>query len=513
MMLADPSPLRRSMYTLLITIATAVLLGRIVSAQLLYEPSLSAPRDGDPDYPRRAWPSKPPRPMPTFSSNDRSRWATIRALVDEGTYVIGHRDPERATATNPYGDEGIVFEDGWQTVDKVLKPETNEFYSSKPPLLPTLLAGEYWLLKKLFGWSIADNPWLVVCTILLTVNWLPWIVYLVLMARLCERFGRTDWGRLFVLSAACFATMLTPFAITLNNHTIAAWSLLVALYAVLPPIDTGNAALGYGRLAVAGFFASFAACNDLPATAFAVGLLVVLLLWRARPVLLAFVPAAIVPVAAFFATNYLAVGELAPVYSKIDSGWYQYKGSHWKPAPDKPKRGIDWAGTKENRLTYAANVLVGHHGVFSLTPINWLAAAGMVLGVGGLWRSMAGRRGGPRPSAHAITATPATPQIAPGDVLAAGTLVLTVLVTGFYLWKTNNYGGWTNGPRWLLWLTPLWLLTMLPVTDWLGQRRWGRILALSLLALSVLSAHYWDWNPWRHPWIYNWMDGRGWIPY
>ena len=99
------------------------------------------------------------------------------------------------------------------------------------------------------------------------------------------------------------------------------------------------------------------------------------------------------------------------------------------------------------------------------------------------------------------------------DILAAGTLVLTIIVSGFYLAKTDNYGGWSNGPRWLLWLTPLWLLSMLPVTDWLGQRRWGRILCLTLLALSVLSAHYWDWNPWRHPWIYNWMDGRGWIPY
>ncbi len=241
---------RRSMYALLITIAAAVLLGRILSVQLLYEPSLSAPREGDPDYPKRAWPGKPPRPMPTFSSNDRSRWATIRALVDEGTYVIGHRDPGRATTANLYGDEGIVFEDGWQTVDKVLKPGTNEFYSSKPPLLTTLLAGEYWLLKTVFGWSITDNPWLVVCTILLTVNWLPWIVYLILMVRLCDRFGGTDWGRLYVVAAACFATLLTPFAISLNNHTIAAWSLLVALYAALPPNGERARlrAIGRGRL-------------------------------------------------------------------------------------------------------------------------------------------------------------------------------------------------------------------------------------------------------------------------
>ena len=79
--------------------------------------------------------------------------------------------------------------------------------------------------------------------------------------------------------------------------------------------------------------------------------------------------------------------------------------------------------------------------------------------------------------------------------------------------KSSNYGGWTSAPRWLLWLTPLWLLSMLPVVDWLGARRWGRGLACVLLALSVLSASYPAWNPWRHPWIYNYLDAQGKIPY
>ena len=54
---------------------------------------------------------------------------------------------------------------------------------------------------------------------------------------------------------------------------------------------------------------------------------------------------------------------------------------------------------------------------------------------------------------------------------------------------------------------------LLPAADWLGRRRWGRALAVVLLALSVLSASYPSWNPWRHPWIYNWMDAWGRIPY
>ena len=59
----------------------------------------------------------------------------------------------------------------------------------------------------------------------------------------------------------------------------------------------------------------------------------------------------------------------------------------------------------------------------------------------------------------------------------------------------------------------LWLLCLLPVADRLGESRWGRGLACVLLGLSVMSVHYSDWNPWRHPWLYRWLDAQGLIPY
>jgi hypothetical protein len=506
--------LRQTLYVLPIVVAVAMAMGRILSAELVYEPSLSRQWPDDPKHPSRAWPATAPRAMPTFSSNDRSRWAAVRALVDEGTWVIGRRD--RKTGK----DSGIVFEDGWQSVDKMLNPDTLEFYSTKPPLLTFLAAGEYWLLKKTFGWSLgdgseSDHRFAVVRVCLLTFNVLPFVIYLWLLARLVELFGATDWGRLFVVTAACFGTLVTPFLISLNNHTLATCCLVVAVYAAvrilssLPQRAEGERRAPWRWFLVAGFFAGFTAVNELPATAFAVGLGLLLVLRFPKRTLLAYVPVAVVPVAALLTLNYAELGELKPAYSKFGTVWYEYEGSHWKNLPDKSKRGIDWANNRESKGAYAFHLLLGHHGWFSLTPLYLLALGGMGLAA---WQLLAkspsqhlSSEAGEGRETSALSRTWAE--------LAVPTAFLSLIVIGYYIYKSNNYGGWSNGPRWLMWLSPLWLLTLLPLVDRLGVRRWGRILCLALLALSVVSAHYTDWNPWHHPWIYNWMDSRGWIPY
>ncbi len=495
---SDPGELRRLAYGVLIAVAVGMAIGRIFSAELLFEPSLHQSPGEVHDPPRRPWPRDCPEPYPTFSSNDRSRWAAVRALVDEGTFVIGRRDPVS-------GDTGIVFEDGWKTVDKVLHPERLEFYSSKPPLLTVLVAGEYWALKKLFGWSIVEDRWNVIRFILLTINVVPFVVYLMVMVRLVERFGATDWGRLYAIAAACFGTMVTPFLITFNNHTIATTSAALAVYLSLPGRRDSE---GWARCALAGFFAGFTACNELPAAALAVGLFAFALWRRPRQALLAFAPAALLPVAALLFANYLQLGEWGFAYAKFGGPWYEYEGSHWRVAPGQVKRGIDWAGRNgESKVTYAFHLLLGHHGVFSLMPIALLALVGMVVGARRCWRTWGKRE----------PLAPLSPSRGRGeqdrDLLAAFALALSVVVIGFYVYKSDNYGGWTNGPRWLMWLTPLGLVTMLPAVDWLGQRRWGRALALVLLALSVLAMSYQLWSPWRHPWLYTFMEARGWVRY
>ncbi len=463
--------------------------GHIVSAQRVYEPAL-AKDDKDPNDRRPLWPKTRPNPLPLFGSNDRSRWATVCALVDDGTFAIGRRDLRTlyASAVAPLGqrdplqaavlasagysvrvssDTGIIFEDGWQSVDKVLDPSTMQYYSSKPPLLSVLIAGLYWLLKLVTGWTftarVSGQPTHaneIVRTLLLLVNGVPFAVYLWQLARIVETWGRTDWGRLYVLAGGAFGTLVLSFLITLNNHTVGTFAVVFAWLSLLRIAD--GSCVWY-HFVSAGFFAAFAAANELPALAFTAAVLC-LLLWRhPRRALLLAVPPALVVAIAFFAANYAVLGTWRVAYTQTDSVWYQYEGSHWRtPPPEqlKLKRGIDWArrAEREGPTMYAVHVLVGHHGVFSLTPIWLLAAAAMVRGL--------------RRLRFRDPAAPPAPDL-PWFVQPLG-LALSVVVIGFYLYSTDNYGGWTNGLRWLMWLTPIWLTCMLPLADRLAEHRWGR---------------------------------------
>ena len=91
---------RQSIYWVLIAISAAMMLARV--ARL------------DTDDPRS--------PTPFLSANDRSRWAMIRALGDDGTYVIDHIIFDKAGKRVP----------GWHTIDLVRHrgPDGKEHYYS-----------------------------------------------------------------------------------------------------------------------------------------------------------------------------------------------------------------------------------------------------------------------------------------------------------------------------------------------------------------------------------------------
>ncbi len=413
------------------------------------------------------------------SVNDQSRWSTIRALVETGSYAIGRRY-ERADRT--YTDQGLVAEPGWNTNDKILHPNTFRFYSSKPTLLPTVLAGEYWVLHKVLGLDIRENRLFVSRTILLTINWLPLLLYLLLFTRLVEQLGTTDWGRVLVVTAACCGTFVTGFSGTLNNHTVAAHAALFAMYQCLRIELDGDRR--WWRFLFAGLCLGWTSCNELPAAALALTMTLWLLRVSPRLTVTVAVPAMLLPVGAYLYTQFLAVGTIMPTYAHEQ--WYRYAGSFWRHPT-----GMD--RIREPKWIYAAHLLAGHTGILSLTPILLLGWIGMVRTV----LSPRDRRTHPGVERR----------------LAQLTSSLTALIFAFYVYRTSNYGGNAAGPRWFIWLAPLWLLTMVPEADRWERHRWRRVLASLLLLVSVGSVVYALANPWRHSWLFWLLHDAGWFRY
>jgi hypothetical protein len=403
---------------------------------------------------------------PLLSANDRSRWCTVWSLVEQHTYQI----------------DTIDAVPGWSTIDKVR--QNGHYYSSKPPVLSTIVAGVYWVVRAVTGWTLNDQPEETMRLILLLVNVIPMLAAFLVTIRLVERYAETDFARLFVVGAFAFSTFLTTFCVTLNNHTVAGLAVLAALYPACRILADGS--LRPIHFASVGFFAVFAAVNELPAAAFAaaVGLL---LLWRspAKTFLWA-LPAAIVPLAAFFVTTWMATGSWKPFYADYGTEKYKYivdgVPSYWMHPG-----GLD--SNHESPLVYLFHCTLGHHGILSLSPIFLFSLLAWIV-----------------------------PRLSRGfrlRLMLWASAAITVVVLAFYLTRTENYnyGGNTSGLRWIFWLIPLWLVSMIPALDAIANSRGLRAFAVLLLALSTFSAWYPIDNPWQHPWLFQVLDRWRWIDY
>jgi len=406
------------------------------------------------------------RVKPLLSANDRSRWCTVWSIVERGTFQIDEIDAVP----------------GWGTIDKVR--HEGHFYSSKPALLPAIVAGVYWVVRAVTGWTLDDQTDETARAILFIVNVIPLLVGVAVMIRLAERYARSDFARIFLVTTFALATFLTTFSVTLNNHTVAALGILFSMYAACRILADGSTRPGH--FALAGFFAAFAVVNELPAAAFAAALAAWLLLRSPAPTLKWLVPAALVPVVAFFLMTYLATGDWKTFYFYYGTDKYKYVvdgvPSYWtNPA------GLD--SNVESPLVYLLHCTFGHHGIFSLSPIFLLSLTAWLFP--------------PLSKAFRLRSV---------LWLTAG---LTAIVLGFYLTRTQNYnyGGNTAGLRWAFWLIPLWIVSMIPVLDAWAGRRSLQILAGALLAVTTFSSWYAIENPWQHPWLFRLMERWGWIDY
>ena len=170
------------------------------------------------------------------------------------------------------------------------------------------------------------------------------------------------------------------------------------------------------------------------------------------------------------------------MYEEFGTKAYNYTGSYWNNPLE-----FDYLNVKpESYGVYLLHMTLGHHGVFSLTPVIFFSIIGAL-------RLLRG-------ASRGLTTT------------AVFTLLLTIAMFAFYDWnpKARNYGGSTQGLRWLLWLTPFWMITLPEGFAPGGRSRIYRGLTLLAIMFSIFSVGYSLRHPWSHPWILDLMEQAGW---
>ena len=400
---------------------------------------------------------------PLQSANDRSRWCSVYSLVHQQSWQI----------------DKIESRDGWSTIDKVR--HNDHFYSSKPAFLQALVAGVYWCVQRTTGWNLIKKTEESSHLILTIVNLIPTVIAWFLINGMVIRYAKEKYTKRLLLVAFIFATPITTYLVTLNNHVVAAWAIVFALSPALKIIIDGRNDIRLYLLS--GFFAGFAFVNELPALSFA-GLIGLIFLIKApRRALTCYLPMLLIPVAASVALTYWQTGGWKPFYAFYGTEKYLYMHegipSYWVNP-----RGFD--KNADSFGMYLFHCTFGHHGIFSLTPLFlFMPLAWIVPG----WSQK------------------------PFRWVLGMSGVLTLVVLGFYLSRTGNYnyGGNTSTLRWLMWLIPIWTLSLIPVLDRFANTRTLHVLAGLFLAIGCFSTFWPIKNPWTPPWMFSLLDHHGYV--
>lgn len=362
------------------------------------------------------------------NANTGSRYATIESLVDYGTYNI---DASRYS----------------RTPDKV--KARGHWVSSKPPLLPTYGAGIYWVIKKTTGYTIADHEGIVVWTVGMLTGWLSHFIFLIYFYRLSKLLLKRRLAILVALIGAGFAYLGVAYATAINNHSVGAAFQVMGFYYAFRVQHDVRPRLRHWL--TAGLVLGVLPALDLPSLAFTAFAGLYLLVKDWKRTLLVFAPAVVPGLALQFLLAHKATGSWLPAYA--DAALTGYAGNLFRSA----KSGIE--ALHEPKTLYAFNVLLGHHGVFSMTPLFCF----------GLFEAV--RRFVKRDTYR--------PEIAVWMATLAAFLY-------FYIKRTTNYGGWCVGMRWIVPVMP-WLLMLFAL--WLDRTKLTRVKQVSVLFAFLVSAY------------------------
>lgn len=376
-----------------------------------------------------------------------SRMATVWSLTKDGTWYIDR----------PLDQERNPFEA--RTIDKVMI--NGRLMSSKPPVLPLLMTGEYLVLNRLFGWEleVPEDLQKILQVMTLTLIIPAYAGILILFAVCLGWFVEAPWRRIPVLMALAFGTQLPGFSTEVNNHIPAAFTLLLSVYLALG-MGLGCLEQKPWRFVLFGLACGLTFAFDLPMTVFAAMAGLYLFFRFPRNAALWGGLGLLIPLGVHFGVMIAVTGSPMPV--QMDQNNFLFEGSFWR-SPG----GLD--GLSEPKGAYLFHMTFGRRGGFLMFPVLLTGLAGIALA--------ALRRDTPH-----------------RGFILAGALGF-VLLTAYYVIRTNNYGGASYGFRWYIGAMAPLLLMGAPVLNRMNSR-WNWALWSLLLAVSMYSA----WECYQSPW-------------
>lgn len=384
------------------------------------------------------------------NANTGSRYGTIESLVDQGTYYIDK---------SQYRNTPDKFKVGKKLV------------SSKPPTLPTYGAAVYWTYQKITGRTIVSHEGEVVWIVSLMTGWLAHVVLLIYLYRFCQLLLKRQLAIILTVAAGGFAYLGAAYATAINNHSIAAAMSLVGFYYAFRIRNSHRA--HWRHWIFCGLVLGFLPSIDIPSLALSAAVGVYLLTYDWKRTLLIYVPCLLPGLVAQLGLSYFTTGSFKPAYG--NSELKNFSGNYFRHV----KTGID--ALKEPKHIYAFNVLLGHHGLFSMTPLFFFS----VWEIGRRLR----RRARHLPELLVVIA-------------------MSVAITGFYIWRTRNYGGWCVGMRWFIPFMPLLLLYFGLWLDRVNLKRTTWAVVLSAFLVSAFHVQDGLTSPFQFSVWHNWLEGK-----